>query len=171
MLRRKVGGLCIALTMLGALAAGSASAVEPSDKDSDGDFTGLALITDDLKWYEAFNRPETPNLNRRDSLLAGEQGTLALIFASAEAKDGKHSIVCDIVAFDPRGRRTLVEGRSCYEGPARRPYILVPTLLAIDFRITDEDPVGEAGFEITMKDMYSGREVQLTVSFMQGGDN
>ena len=165
---RFVAWLIIAASF--ALAAGAAMAQSPDghDKQSDGQFTGIAMITDDLEWYDLFQRPEPPQINGPDRLEAGERGALVIIFSNAEPRDGMAKITCDITAFDPTGSRLVAEDETCYEGPFRGPNILHPALLDLQFEIGPADPEGRAGFEITLRDAHSGREVQLKVAFTQG---
>lgn len=165
-MKRLIFALALALASL--VSIGSATA-QSSDKKSDGDFTGLALITDDPNWFALFQRPETPNISLRNVLGAGDSAALALIFSNAEPLDGVIRVVCDVTAFDPKGSQVLVESGPCYEGPSIGPNILVPALLNISFSIAPDDPDGEAGFEITMRDVNSGRSVNLNVTFTQGG--
>ena len=65
------------VTMLFAAMAGSALAqpIDGHDKQSDGRFTGIAMITDDLDWYDRFQRPEPPEISGRDRFEAGEAGS------------------------------------------------------------------------------------------------
>lgn len=160
-----LGLLFASLTLLGG--SGSAFA-QGSDKDSDGQFTGIAMITDDLTWYERFQRPETPEINGKDTFWAGERGSLVIIFSNAEPRDGTVSVICDITAFDPEGSHLVVDSKPCYEGPFHGPNILHPALLDLQFEIGPNDRPGQAGFGITLRDAYSGREVQLKVAFTQG---
>lgn len=139
------------------------------DKDSDGQFTGLAIITDDAKWYEQFARPETPQITGKSSFGPGEAGALALLFSNAKPQDGAAEIRCDITAFDPEGSRQIANGDVCYKGPYLGPNILHPTLVDLRFAMGQDEPEGKAGFKITMRDVHSGRTVDLNVSFTQGG--
>jgi hypothetical protein len=164
-MKSMVAGLmlsCFALT-------GGAMAQSSSDKASDGQFTGIALITDDPEWHQLFQRPETPEISGVDRLAAGEKGTLAIIFSNAEPRDGVVKIVCDVTAFDPSGSQLIVDSGPCYEGPYAGPNILHPTLLNLSFGIGEDEPEGKAGFEVTLRDAHSGREVDLVVGFTQGG--
>lgn len=137
------------------------------DKDSDGQFTGLALITDDAKWYELFSRPEPPQISGKSSFGPGEEGSLALIFSNAEPKNGMAEIRCDITAFDPEGSRQVANDNICYKGPYHGRNILHPTLVDLRFAMGQDEPEGKAGFKITMRDVHSGRAVDLNVSFTQ----
>ena len=162
---RVIAGLFLASLAL----TGIATAQSSSDKASDGQFTGIALITDDPNWHQQFQRPETPEISSVDHLAAGERGTLAIIFSNAEPRDGVAKIVCDVTVFDPSGSRLIVDSGPCYEGPYAGPNILHPTLLDLSFGIGEDEPEGEAGFEITLRDVHSGRVVDLIVGFTQGG--
>ena len=164
-MRAFVLGLVVAsLALLG----GSAWAQESSDKQSDGQFTGIAMVTDDLDWYDLFQRPEPPEISGPDRFEAGERGALVIIFSNAEARDGVAKVMCDITAFDPTGSHLVAESETCYEGPYAGPNILHPALLDLQFEIGPSDPPGQAGFEITLRDAHSGREVALKVAFTQG---
>jgi hypothetical protein len=156
--------------LVGGLLSSAASAQSDIgiDKASSGRFTGLAVITDDLDWYDMFSRPETPSFSSKPHFAPGEWGALATIFSNAEAHDGKVEVRCDIDAFDPTGTRQVVRDAVCYEGPYRGDNILHPTLADLRFQIAPEDPPGEAGFLVTMRDAHSGHEVELRVSFEQG---
>ena len=160
-----LGGLA-ALAMHAATT--NAFAQSDYDKQSDGQFTGLALITDDPNWHLQFQRPSTPAIDGRDHFKAGESGTLALIFSNAEPRQGNVKIVCDVIAFDPQGSRKIVDAGPCYEGPYAGPNILHPTLLDLNFTIGPNDPKGLAGFRIVLRDAYSDRKVELAVAFTQG---
>lgn len=138
------------------------------DKASSGRFTGIAFVTDDLKWYERFARPELPEIKGHDQFVAGERGTLGILFSNAEARDGVVKIVCDVTVFDPDKSRLIVDSGPCYEGPYRGPNILHPALLELHFTIGAKDPVGKAGFKITLRDAHSRRSVKLAVDFLQG---
>ena len=153
-----------------ALGAGAAHAQSPDghDKQSDDQFTGIAMITDNLDWYDLFQRPEPPEISGQDRFDAGERGSLVLIFSNAEPRDGVARIICDITAFDPEGSRLVVDSQPCYEGPYRGPNILHPALLDLRFEIGPSDPAGLAGFRILMRDARSGRRVGLEVAFTQG---
>lgn len=164
-MNRLIGGLFLAYCAL----SSGAMAQSSSDKASDGDFTGIALITDDPNWYALFQRPETPEISGVDRVGGGERGTLAIIFSNAEPRDGVAKILCDVTAFDPTGSRLIVDSGPCYEGPYAGPNILHPTQLDLSFGIGEDEAEGEAGFEITLRDVHSGRVVELTVGFTQGG--
>lgn len=149
------------------LASSPALAQSGMDKDSDGAFTGIAIVTDDLKWFKLFESPKTPQISGQDVFRPNDRGALALIFSNAEAKRGVVRIECDVTAFDAKGSNRIVDGAACYEGPAYPDNVLVPALLDIQFEIEDTDPAGPAGFKVVMRDMHSGREVQLKVGFDQ----
>lgn len=153
-----------------ATALATPSAAEGTDKDSDGAFTGIALITDDPRWYDLFAQPETPNISGKDEFAPGDRGALALVFSNAEAKDGAVRVTCDVTAIDPSGSKLIVDDGPCYEGPYNGDNILHPVLLDLQFEIGPDDPAGRAGFEITLTDVHSGREVQLAVDFTQQND-
>ena len=165
MMQRLIAQIAFAFLALTATAMAQPS----SDKASDGQFTGIALITDDANWYKLFQRPETPQLSGVDRLAAGKRATLAIIFSNAEPRDGVVKITCDVTAFDPAGSRQIVNAGPCYEGPYAGPNILHPTQLDLSFGIGENEPEGQAGFKVTLHDVYSGRQVNLTVGFMQGG--
>jgi len=159
----------LVLVLAGGLALPSSAQPDNGmDKQSDGQFTGLAFITDDAKWYELFDRPETPQLSGKSHFGPNEKGALALIFSNAEAKNGEVEIRCDIQAFDPEGSREIADNDVCYKGPFRGPNILIPTLLDLRFGMGPDEPNGTSGFSVTMRDVHSGREVDLEVSFTQG---
>jgi len=147
--------------------AASAQSSLSTDKRSDGAFTGIALITDDLSWYELFQRPEPPRISGEDQFGPGERGSLAIIFSNAEPNGGTVRVECDIRAFDPKGSRIVIESGLCYEGPYGGDNVLHPALLDIQFEIAPDDPAGQAGFEITLRDANSTRMVTLTVEFTQ----
>jgi hypothetical protein len=159
----------IAAFILSALLLVNTANAQSSDKDSDGVFTGIALITDNPRWHELFQRPEVPQISGVSRLTAGERGTLALLFSNAEPRNGMVKIACDVTAFDPNGSRSVVESGPCYEGPFSGPNILHPTLLDLSFAIGADEPEGQAGFKVKLRDVHSGRTVDLTVSFTQGG--
>ena len=161
--------IVVALSLALLLLSGTALAQSSNDKASDGEFTGIALITDDPNWYQMFQRPETPQIRGVDRLAGGERGTLAIIFSNAEPRGGVVSIVCDVTAFDPAGSRLIVDSGPCYEGPYAGPNILHPALLDLSFGVGQDEPEGKAGFKITLRDAHSGREVELEVGFTQGG--
>ena len=140
-----------------------------SDKQSDGDFTGIAMLTDDPKWYEQFQKPETPEISGQSEFGPGEKGSLAIIFSNAEPRGGVVRVMCDITAFDPEGSRVVVESEPCYEGPYAGPNILHPALLTLNFGIGPDEPAGRGGFAITLRDAHSGRQVDLHVAFTQEG--
>jgi hypothetical protein len=170
MLSRGVAGLFVLalLAMLGGSAVAESGNAGSADKQSDGAFTGLAMLTDDPEWYTQFQRPETPQINGRDHFDAGELGVLAILFSNAEPRDGVVKVMCDITSFDPDGSQLVVDSGPCYEGPYNGPNILHPALLTLNFRIGPDEPAGRAGFEITLRDAYSGRAVDLAVAFTQG---
>jgi hypothetical protein len=155
--------------LLAVASAASAQSTKPSanDKASNGQFVGLAFVTDDANWYLQFERPETPKINGKDSFKPGERGSIATIFSGAEPRDGKMHVDCEITAFEPNGERKSLPPGKCYEGPARPPGVLTPSLLDLNFAIGPNDIRGIAGFEIIMRDKISGRSVKLEVSFMQ----
>ena len=157
-----------ALTVIILGAAATQSLADSADKGSDGDFTGIALITDDAAWHRQFQQAQTPQISGQDHFGPGDRGTLALIFSNAEPRQGIVRIACDVTAYDPGGERMIVASGPCYEGPYAGPNILHPTLLDLTFTIGADDPPGEAGFKITLHDENSGRSVNLDVSFTQG---
>ena len=164
-MNRLVGALLF-LTVFG----GQVFAQPPDghDKQSDGRFTGIAMITDDVSWYDLFARPEAPQISGRDVFTPGVRGSLVLIFSNAEARDGNAQVECDITAFYPEGKRVVVvEGGVCYQGPYRGDGILHPALIDLQFEVEAGDPAGRSGFEITMRDDNSNREVELTVAYTQ----
>lgn len=148
-----------------------AQEANPSDKKSDGQFTGIALVTNDPNWYEQFNRPETPSLAQIDRLLPGERGVIATLFSNPTVQNGRAKIECTIIAKDADGSSKSFPTGICYEGPARPPNVLYPSLLDLQFEVTESDPFGLAGFDIHMQDAYSDREVLLSVTFLQGRAN
>lgn len=156
-------GVALAVSIAGPALAASL------DKASDGQFTGIALITDDLNWYDTMRRPQTPSFEERDRFVVGEKGALAIVFSNAEPRDGVVRIVCDVTAFDPDGSRLIVDSGPCYEGPFAGPNLLHPALLDLKFEIAPGDPTGRAGFQITLRDAHSGRSIDLEVDFTQGG--
>jgi hypothetical protein len=152
------------------MVAGAAAAQSPDghDKQSDGQFTGIVMVTDDLNWYDRFQRPEPPEISGRDRFEAGERGSLVIIFSNAEARGGTAKVTCDITAFDPEGEHLVAEDALCYEGRYAGANILHPALLDLRFEIGPSDPEGKAGFRVTLRDAHSGREVDLEVAFTQG---
>lgn len=138
------------------------------DKASDGQFTGLLLVTDDLDWYDMFQRPEPPSFEGKQHFSPGEKGSLAIIFSNAEPRDGVVRVLCDITAHDPEGSRQVADDQLCYEGPFYGPNILHPALLDLRFEIGDDEPAGQAGFSVTLQDAYSDRAVDLEIAFTQG---
>jgi hypothetical protein len=159
----------LASLLVAAICLAGPAAAEGTDKDSDGAFTGIALITDDPRWYDLFAQPETPNISGKDEFAAGDRGALALVFSNAEARDGVVRVTCDVTAFDPSGSELIVNDGPCYEGPYNGDNILHPALLDLQFEIGPDDPTGRAGFEVTLRDAYSGRTVDLRVEFSQRG--
>lgn len=139
------------------------------DKQSDGQFTGLAFITGDAQWYEAFSRPEVPRFSGKTTFAPGEEGVLALIFSNAEPRNGMVEIRCDIEAFDPESTREVASDVLCYQGPLYGPNILHPASLDLRFVMGEDEPPGPAGFRITMRDAHTQRTVILEVSHIQGG--
>ena len=160
------------LMALVALLAGVGGVVaqENADKRSDGRFTGIAIITEDLKWYELFNKPEIPQIRGQDAFGPGDRGALAIIFSNAEPRSGTVKVECDITALDPNGSSPVVESGVCYEGPYAGDNILHPAMLDLQFEIGENDPVGRSGFEITLRDVHSRRSVDLRVTFTQGSE-
>lgn len=148
-----------------------AQEARPSDKKSDGQFTGIALVTNDPVWYKQFNRPEPPSLAQISHLLPGERGVIATLFSNPTVQNGRVKIECTITAQDADGSSKSFPTGVCYEGPARPPNVLYPSLLDLQFEITENDVYGLAGFDIQMQDAYSDREVLLSVTFMQGRAN
>lgn len=138
------------------------------DKASDGDFTGILLVTDDIDWYAMFQRPEPPQFVSKPHFGPGERGALAIIFSNAEAVQGGVEVMCDITAHDPEGSRPVAVDRPCYEGPFFGPNILHPALVDLQFAIGDDEPAGQAGFTVILRDAHSSRQVTLDVSFTQG---
>lgn len=159
--------LVAALLFLTALGGPSALAQDGSDQKHDGKFTGIAIVTGDLKWFELFNKPETPQLSGKDKFRPGERGAVALIFSNAEPRQGQIKIECDITAFDPERTTQVLESGTCYEGPYYGDNILTPALIDLQFEIGQDDPAGRSGFRITARDAYSGRSVKLSVAFTQ----
>ena len=140
-----------------------------ADKRSDGRFTGIAMITDDLKWYRLFSRPETPRISGADHLPAGAEGVLALVFSNAEPRDGTVKVICDVASFDPDGSQVIVKSGLCYDGPYFGPNVLHPVQMDLTFGIASDEPEGKAGFKVKLRDAHSGRKVNLLVTFTQGG--
>lgn len=164
-MNRLVGALLVLVVLAGQAFAQSSPG---TDKQSDGQFTGIAMITDDVGWYDLFSRPETPQINGRDVFVPGVRGSLVLIFSNAESRDGNARVECDITAFYPAEKPVVVvDDGVCYEGPYRGHSILHPTLIDLQFEVEAGDPAGRSGFEITMRDANSGREVELTVAYTQ----
>jgi hypothetical protein len=147
-----------------------ATAADPhiQDKASDGVFTGLALVTKTLDWYDQFKKPETPHIEGKSRFASGETGAIATLFSNAQVKNDRVLIECEIKSFGPDGSTHSQPSGVCYDGPAQPPNTLYASLLDLRFKIGDDDPVGLAGFEILMRDLNSGRSVKLKVSFLQG---
>lgn len=148
------------------------ASAQPADrgieKASDGPFTGLLLVTDNLDWYDMFQRSEPPAFEAKEHFVPGEKGALAIIFSNAEPLDGIVTVMCDITTRNPQGSQKVAENQVCYEGPFYGPNILHPALLDLKFEMADDEPAGEAGFSVTLRDANSGRAVDLDVSFTQG---
>ena len=167
-------GLIRAIALAGLLALGSAHtalAQAPDtgmDKQSDGRFTGIAVVTDNVDWYEMFQRPEPPQFDGKGHYGPGDRGSLAIIFSNPEPRNGVVRVLCDIVARDPAETRRVASEAVCYEGPYLGPNILHPALLDLRFEMGADEPAGQAGFSVTLNDAYSGRAVTLDVSFTQG---
>jgi len=147
----------------------TAQQARPSDKQSDGQFTGIALVTNDPVWYEQFNRPETPSLAQITSVAVGERGVIATLFSNPTLKNGNAKVECSLSVTQPDGTSQNLPSGICYEGPARPANVLYPSLMDIQFEVTATDPVGFVTFNINMKDAYSDKAVTLTVTFLQGG--
>jgi len=154
--------------LFGSTAAFAQSVDRGLDKASDGQFTGLLLVTENLDWYDMFQRPEPPAFDGKEHFGPGEKGSLAIIFSNAEPQDGVVRVLCDITARDPDGSRQIADNQPCYEGPFLGPNILHPALLDLRFEMGADEPAGEAGFDVTLRDAGSGRQVDLSVSFTQG---
>ena len=157
-----------ALVVACGLTSFAQAAGEGLDKASDGAFTGLLLVTDDLEWYDMFQRPEVPNFPGKEHFGPGEDGSLAIIFSNAEPRDGEVRVLCDIAARDPRGSRSIAVDQVCYEGPFHGPNILHPALVDLSFAMAEDEPAGVAGFDVTLRDANSQHTVNLSVSFTQG---
>lgn len=157
-----------AIVLLATLAASAQSPDRGMDKASDGAFTGLLLVTDNLDWYDMFQRPEPPSFEAKEHFVPGEKGALAIIFSNAEPSDGVVRVMCDISTYNPDGRQQVVDNQLCYEGPFYGPNILHPALLDLKFEMADDEPAGEAGFSVTLRDTNSGRSVDLDIAFTQG---
>ncbi|SFZ84745.1 hypothetical protein SAMN02983003_2190 [Devosia enhydra] len=159
--------LCLLLVVLALPALAQSAEPVGADKASDGQFTGIAMVTDHLDWYAMFARPQTPRVSGQSHFPPGRQGALALMFSNAEPRNGVVTITCGIEAFDPDGSRQVHSG-PCYEGPYRGPNIIHPTLLDLQFKIGPNERAGLAGFRITMRDAHARKTVGLAVSFIQG---
>ena len=159
----------LAAAFLLAFAGFSAGALaqDGADQKHDGKFTGIAMVTKDLKWFELFTKPETPEIRGHDKFGPGERGAVALVFSNAEPRQGIIKIECDIAAFDPEGSKQVLDSGVCYEGPYYGNNVLHPALLDLQFEIGDDDPAGRAGFRITARDVHSARSVKLNVAFTQ----
>jgi hypothetical protein len=156
------------IVLLSSMAAWAQSADRGMDKASDGQFTGLLLVTDNLDWYDMFQRPEPPSFEAKDHFVPGEKGALAIIFSNAKPRDGVVRVMCDISTYNPDGRKQVADDQLCYEGPFYGPNILHPALLDLKFEMAEDEPAGEAGFSVTLRDANSGRSVDLDISFTQG---
>jgi hypothetical protein len=163
-MRARAAALLLAATLAG---FSPVLAQDDADQKHDGKFTGIAMVTKDLKWFELFSKPETPEIRGAGKFVPGERGAVALIFSNAEPRGGKIKIECDVTAFDPDGSSQVAKSASCYDGPYYGDDILTPALLDIQFEIGKDDPDGKAGFHITARDVYSGRSVKLSVTFVQ----
>ena len=160
------------LAVFAMLCCTNVASAQPTDngieKASDGPFTGLLLVTDNLDWYGMFQRPEPPSFESKEHFVPGEKGSLAIIFSNAEPRDGIVTVMCDINSRNPQGSQQVAENQVCYEGPFYGPNILHPALLDLKFEMAADEPAGEAGFSVTLRDANSGRVVNLDVSFTQG---
>ncbi|MCY1548414.1 hypothetical protein D9M68_845210 [compost metagenome] len=156
------------LFLFGATAAFAQPVSSGIEKASDGQFTGLLLVTDDLDWYDMFQRPEPPSFEAKEHFGPGEKGSLAIIFSNAAPRDGNVRVLCDITAHDPEGSRQVADDQLCYEGPFYGPNILHPALLDLRFEIGADEPAGRSGFSVTLRDAYSDRAVDLDIAFTQG---
>jgi hypothetical protein len=161
----------LGLAVVALLASTAGVLAQGADKQSDGRFTGYAAITDDLKWYDRFQRPETPAIHGQDLFKPGDRGSLVILFSNAEPRQGAVKVECDIVSFDPKGSSKVVDAGTCYEGPYHGDNIFHPALLDLQFEIGENDPAGAAGFNVTLRDVNSGRSVDLSVAFKQGKAN
>jgi hypothetical protein len=158
----------LGLVLVAMLAVAPTAASDTSvNKQNDGKFTGIAMVTSDLKWFKLFESPKTPEIKGKDSFRPGEWGAIAVIFANAEPRKGVVKVECDITAFDPKGSTVILKGGKCYEGPYYGDFVLTPVLIDLHFEIKADDAPGRAGFKITLRDVYSKRSVKLTVDFQQ----
>lgn len=148
-----------------------AEEARPTDKRSDGEFTGIAMLTDDVRWYEQFSRPEVPNISGISHVGPGQRAAIALLFSNAKARNGIVKVLCTITATEPNGDETSFPTGTCYEGPARPANVLYPSLLDLQFSGGEDDETGVAKFDIALEDAHSKRKVVLTVSFTQGASN
>lgn len=165
----RLAGLIAAIVLLTSTLCASAWGAEPRsmDKNSDGAFTGIALITEDLNWFETFQRPETPQFSGKDSLKPSEKAAVATFFSNPRVESGRVRVRCSVTAFEPSGETRALPSGMCYDGPPLPPNTLYPTFLDFKFGVGEDDARGIAGFRITMRDLNSGREVTVVVSFMQ----
>ncbi len=163
---RAMAALFLVLASL--MGASAALAQDGADQKHDGKFTGIAIITDDLKWFDLFSKPETPRIHGKRAFAPGERGALALAFSNAEPQQGIVRIECDITAFDPDGSSEVAKAAPCYEGPYYGDNILTPALLDLQFEIGEDDTEGRTGFRIAARDVHSGRSVKLSVAFTRG---
>ncbi len=163
-MRAALGGLVLALLVSGAALAQSPGG---TDKQSDGRFTAIAIVTDNLAWHDLFRRPEPPQISGKSRFGPGDPGAVAIVFSNATPREGNVRVECDVTAFDPAGSSVVVDSGVCYEGQYYGDDVLHPVPLDLQFAVGPNDLSGRAGFEVTLRDVYASRSVELNVDFMQ----
>ncbi len=160
--------------MLLAFASAPGLAAEPAetpisyDKKSDGDFTGVVVVTDRLDWFETWKTSGQADLTARDRFAVGESGAVAIGFSGAEETGGRFRVACSAVVIDVTGEEKTLGSSLCYDGPSMAPDVLIPASLNLKFKISEKDVPGLVTLKIMLDDLHSGRKVAPVVYFFQG---
>lgn len=153
--------LFVALAFAGSASTALAQTIVKAD---DGTFAVAAMITTDPTWRERFTENAWPRVDKA-IFAVGESGTLALVFANAEIRNGEASIVCDVTLYDDRVEKVIAEKTPCYQGPAGVPGMANPVMVDWTFTVLAGDALGKAGFRVTITDAHSGRAIPVDVSY------
>lgn len=149
--------------------ANSESIADSENRKSEKDFGAQLLLTEDGKFFEDWNKPETPNLTTAERARRNVPLHTVLLFSNpgldkAESVD----VTADITVRRPDGsvyadQKNLVCWKGKYGGA---PFSLQLSQSRLGIRIEPQDPAGTYSVEAVVRDNIKKVELKLRKTFV-----
>jgi len=133
-------------------------------------FQAWLLITADQNWREKWDSPqeEIPRFTETDSVRLGGSISILTFYANPSVKDDNTLLLhCDIRMLYPDGTVSFAQNDIvCGDGERRgKPSNVRLSYAIIDFFAEIDDPPGVWTVEVDLRDMNSGKTLQLRKQF------